>query len=98
MAGPKPKRRPDSPKEAALRDRVERARRSQPRWDARGEYLELAAELARKYALDCVDIYGEFCERTAVRVYLGELDTNEAERLAWQDTRERFERQGALAV
>lgn len=88
-------RRKETPAERAKRDAVDRARRG-PRWDAFGEYLEKAAELAEKLGIGAVEIYEEFCERAAIRHYLGELDIQEAERKAWEDVLGRFVKQQEL--
>lgn len=86
-----PKRRPAvHPKDAAILDRVKRAKSSEPKWDADGVYAELAAEKAQEWGVPFHEVYEEFSERSAIRRYLGEFSIDEAERLAWLDTAERF--------
>lgn len=74
-----------------MRDRVNRAQAGNVRWDADGHWAEACGELARRHGLDPGVVYDEHCERAAVRVYLGELNVCEAERLAFEDVLERFE-------
>lgn len=95
MAVRKP-RTPPTVADRVVADRVARSRRKDPRWDPMGQYFDQCVELAREVGADVTDVYEEFGERSACRVYLGELSIAEAERLAMDDTRERFEKQGEL--
>lgn len=96
MAVRKPKA-VETPKERAARDRVARARAKDPRWDATGAYLERCVELARSVGADIEAVIDEHWERSAVRHYDGAMSIDDAERLAFDDVRERFERQGRLS-
>jgi len=73
-----------------VRDRIQRARANEPRWDTDGRWAEACGELARSVGRDPGDVYEEHCERSAIRFYLGEFDTEEAERLAFEDVRARL--------
>jgi hypothetical protein len=79
-----------TPKERAAMDRVTRAKKSYPRIDRHGAYRELCAELATETGADVVSIWEEFQERAGTRMYCGELEIEDAERLAMDDVRERF--------
>lgn len=87
-----PLRRHDglTPKEAATQFVVSRAKANEPKWDSDGLYAEAAAERAKEWGVPFHEVYEEWAERSAVRAYLGEFSVDEAERLAWVDTVERF--------
>ncbi len=73
-------------------DRVMRAKKKDPKWDADGVYWRLARELAESVGIDADRVYEEFTERSSVRRYLGGYPVDEAESLAWLDTQERYSR------
>ncbi len=73
-------------------DRVQRAKRSYPKVDRHGAYRELCIELAEETGGDVESIWEEFQERAGTRMYLGELEIEDAEKLAMDDVRERFRR------
>jgi hypothetical protein len=84
-------RRPLSVKERIVANRVDTARRAEIKWDAGGYYAERCADLARKVGRDPGEVYEEFGERSACRVFGGNLPVDRAEELAWGDVLERFE-------
>ncbi len=73
-------------------DRVQRAQRSYPKVDRHGCYREACADLATETGADVEDIWSEFIERSGTRMYLGELDLEDAEAKAMVDCQERFKR------
>jgi hypothetical protein len=85
------KRAAETPGERAIRDRVMKAKAKNIRWDRDGRWAEACASLALLVGVDAADLYEEHGERASVRHYLGELDIDEAERLAFEDIRSRFE-------
>lgn len=84
-----------TPQDRAIADRIARARTANPPRDT--EWYERCGELALRLKLDPGDVFEEFDERAAVREYLADNgDRRESERLAFEDVRERFEKQGRL--
>jgi predicted metalloprotease len=77
-------------KEKQIMDRVQRAQRSYPKVDRHGVYREACAELAEETGADVESIWEEFQERAGTRLYMGELELENAEMLALEDVRERF--------
>ena len=77
-----PKRRPSiHPKEAAILDRVRRAR--PPKRDE-----SAAIELAQEFGADVADVLELYDERSGVREYEGNVSRAEAESGALQDVRD----------
>ena len=73
-------------------DRVQRAQRSYPKVDRHGGYREACIALAEETGGDVESIWDEFQERAGTRMFCGELEIEDAERLAMEDVRERFRR------
>lgn len=88
--------KPETEEERRVRDRVERCRRADPKFDRRGEYHAKCCELARNVGADPCDVLDEWIDRSAARLYLGGIDIEQAEELAWADVLERFTRQMAM--
>jgi hypothetical protein len=84
-------RRPLTVKERIMASRVEHARRAEIKWDAQGVYLEKCSELAHRVGKNPGEVWEEFLERSACRVYGGNLPVERAEELAFGDVLERFE-------
>ena len=86
------------PKEAAkakqIEDRVRRARMASPPRGA--PYYERCAELARAVGLDPCDVMDDWDEHAAIRQYDGNVSRDEAERLAFLDILDRYQRQRSL--
>ena len=78
-----------------VEDRVRRARMATPPRGA--PYYERCAELARAVGLEPCDVMDDWDERAAIRQYDGNVSRDEAERLAFLDVLERYERQRRLA-
>lgn len=97
MAVRKPVAKPTA-KELLLADRIKRLRASDPQIDPTGRYHRDLCALAREVGADPSDVIDEWHERAACRMYLGMFDNAEAERLAYQDTVDRYRRQREIAV
>ncbi len=89
------RKRAETPDQRMKREHAEQVRRA-PAWDPMGVYAQKSAELAEVLGIKASEIYEEHCSRAAIRHYLGEKSIMEAERLAWQDTEERFLKQRTL--
>lgn len=91
---PAKQRRIIAPKERAKvsqqEDRVKRAVRGYPRLDRHSGYREACADLADETGANVEYVYEEWQERAGTRLYLGEMEVEDAERLALEDVRERF--------
>ncbi len=83
-------KRPLTWQEKQQMDRVQRAVKSYPKVDRHGCYREACAELAEETGGDVESIWEEFQERAGTRMYLGELEVEDAEMKALDDVRERF--------
>lgn len=83
-----------TPADRALADRISRARTATPPRGA--EWYTRSAELAELVGADVNAVIDEFDERASVREYLGGVTRADAERLAFEDVRERFVRQGEM--
>lgn len=94
---PAPRSKPTAA-ELLLADRIKRLRASDPQIDPTGRYHRDLCELAREVGADPSDVIDEWHERAACRRYLGQIDNAEAERLAYDDTVDRFRRQRSIAV
>jgi hypothetical protein len=81
-----------TPKERALMDRVQRARKSYPRFDRHGAYREAVGELAAETGADVESIWEEWQDRVRDLLYTGEPEVESAEARALDDMRERFRR------
>jgi hypothetical protein len=79
-------------------ERVAAALRQMPPRDPTGRYHELARALADEVDADVADVLDEFDARAASRQYDGEASQDEAERLGWADTEERYRRQKELTL
>lgn len=91
---PVAKRRIESPADRAITDRVRRARLAQP---PRGtEWYVAAGELAAEIGADVNDVLDDFDYHASVREYDGGVTRAEAERLGFEDVRERYTRQARL--
>jgi hypothetical protein len=77
-------------KERQVMDRVQRAQRSYKRLDRHSGYREACADLAEETGANVEHVYEEWQERAGTRLYLGEMEVEDAERLALEDVRERF--------
>jgi hypothetical protein len=88
-------RKRETPDQRMKRQHAEQVRRA-PKWDEFAVYAQKANELAAKLGIKAHEVYEEFCERSAVRHWLGETDIPTAEALAWKDVEERFIKQGVL--
>lgn len=71
--------------------RASQARKSYPRFDRHGGYREACGELAEETGGNVDAIYEEWIDRTQARLYNGEREVEDAERLAMADTREAYE-------
>ncbi len=69
-----------------------RARKSYPRIDRHGVYMEAVAELARETGADVVAAYEEFSERCTALLYTGDHDIEDAEALALEHARDAYRR------
>lgn len=69
-----------------------RIRKSYPRFDRHGGYLEACAELARETGADAGAIYDEWNDRAIARLHAGEIEVEDAERLALEDVRDWYRR------
>ena len=67
-------------------------KKSYPKVDRHGVYRELIAELAEETGADVSSIWEEWQERAGTRLYLGELELEDAEQKALEDVRERYRR------
>lgn len=83
-------RKPETPKERAIADRVRRARAANQQRSA--EYYERCGALAMALGVDPGDVFDEFDERAGAREFCGNTSRDEAERLAFLDVLERYER------
>jgi len=77
-----------------VEDRVRRARLATPPRGA--PYYERCAELARAVGLEPCDVMDDWDERAAIRQYDGNVSRDEAERLAFLDILDRYQRQRSL--
>lgn len=94
-----PKRRPVlTVKERQEQDRVMRARKANPPRDPSGEHHEAIAEIARAVGVDVSDMLDDWDHRAAVMEYDGYVSRAEAERIAVEDIRAMYVRQGKLAL
>lgn len=85
-----------TPSERLLAAKIEQARRgTEPR---SAEWYERCGELAREVGVDAGEVLEEFDERAAIRQYDVGVSRADAELLAWDDVRERFVKQRALAM
>ena len=89
MAIKQPKK-PLTPNERAMTDRATRARKSYPRFDRHGGYMEACAALAEETGCDVVSAYSEWRDRVEARLYTGMVDVDDAESAAMNDVRERY--------
>ncbi len=80
-----------SPEESGLADAVRRA--TPPGSDPSGVHTEEICALSKRLGLDHVELLDAWSEHAALREYDGELSRAEAERLAVEDVRERFDPQ-----
>lgn len=86
-----------TPNDRAIADAVARARSKRQTTSA--EWYERCGELAKEHGIDTSYVLEEFEERAACRQYCNEAVTrDEAERLAFDDVRERFVKQTDLAI
>lgn len=87
------------PKEAAkakqVEDRVRRARMANPPRNA--WHYEQCAELAREVGADPCDVMDLYDEIASTQEYLANVSRQEAERLAMEQVRDRYERQRRIA-
>jgi hypothetical protein len=82
-------RKPETPKDRAVADRVRRARTPNRRSI---EYCERCGALANALGVDPGDVFEEFDDRAWAREVGGGNTRDEAERLAFLDVLERYER------
>jgi len=79
-----------TPADAAMRDRIQRARAPSCAYDA--EVYARAAELAKLHETEPSVLFDEIEDRAAARMLTDNVSAEEASRLAWQDVLERYER------
>ena len=90
------RRKAPTPNELAAADRAARARAANPPRDPTGAHHLAIAELARETGRDVTELLDSWDERAAMREYAGEANRAESERLAVEDVRTQFVRQGVL--
>lgn len=71
--------------------RVQQAKKLDPKWDRKGEYVAKCAELARAVGLEPHVVVEEHHDRAEARFYQGGIDVDQAEALAWIDVLSQFE-------
>lgn len=71
---------------------ISHIRKSYPRFDRHGGYMEACAALAEETGCDVVSAYDEWRDRVEARLYTGMVDVDDAEAAAMDDVRERFRR------
>ena len=79
-----------TPSDRARQDRIMRAKQHRSPVDRTSNYHERLSEFARERDVPAFAVILEWEERAAVREYLGGVTRDEAEALAFNDTRERF--------
>lgn len=85
-------------KQAQIDDRVARARKANPEFDATGKYLEALRELADQTGLDVSDLLDDWTHASGCRLYEAGMTLIEAERQGLEDIKDRLIRQRRLAV
>lgn len=69
-----------------------RIRKSYPRFDRHGGYMEACAALAEETGCDVESCYAEWIERAEARLYTAEAEIEDCERLALEDVRTAYRR------
>lgn len=85
-------RPPMTAKERAVADRVQRAKRSYPRVDRHGVYMEACSALAEETGADVTSVYEEWQDRVTAHMYTAELDVDDCEAQALEDVRLAYRR------
>lgn len=74
-------------KDKAVADRVSRAKRSYPKLDRHGVYLEALAELAQETGANVSAVHEEWADRCTAMLYTGDYDTEDAEAASLEHVR-----------
>lgn len=69
-----------------------RAKKSYPRTDRYGVYMEACAELASELGADVASVYEEWTERSQAYLFTAEMDVDDCEARALDDVRAAYRR------
>jgi len=81
-----------SAKERAVEDRVMRAKKSYPKFDRYGGYMQAVAELASELGADVVGMYEEWLARCESLLFTGDHDVEDCESMALEHVRDAYRR------